>query len=102
MIRRTPTMIPMSDDDVQEIRDRVAEQRAQFEAKQQKIAAVQKAVDEGNEHSIPILKSIIATARDERHKRLGIPVPGPSTSGSTSTSFKWFLKLIARQVLVDI
>jgi hypothetical protein len=95
-------MIPMSDDDVQEIRDRVAEQRAQFEAKQKKIAAVQKAVDERNEHSIPILKSIIASARDERHKRLGIPGPGPSTSGSTSTYSKEFFRLITRQVLVDM
>jgi len=76
-------MIPMSDDDVQEIRDRVAEQKAQFEAKQKKMAAIKKAVDERNldEHNIPGLKHIVATAREERHKRLGIPGPGPSALG---------------------
>jgi hypothetical protein len=87
MIRRTPTMIPMSDSDVQEIRDRVAEQKAQFEAKQKKLTALKKGIEEGklNEHNIPALKQLVATARDERHKRLGIPEPGPSTSGTTYT-----------------
>jgi len=85
MIRRTPTMIPMSDDDVQEIRERVAEQKAQFEAKQKKMSALKKAVDEHNlnEHNMPMLKNILATTRDERHKRLGIPGPGPGASGSS-------------------
>lgn len=80
-------MIPMSDDDVQEIRDRVAEQKAQFEAKQKKMMAMKKAIDERNfnEHNIPGLKHVLATTREDRHKRLGIPGPGPSTSGLNST-----------------
>jgi hypothetical protein len=45
MIRRNPTLVPMSDFDVQDIRDLVAFQKAEHTAKTRALALVKKALD---------------------------------------------------------
>lgn len=95
MIRRTPTMIPMSDADVQEIRDLVVDQKSRFEAKQKTLLAMKKVAEHpiqpNDPETLPWFHLLVA----ERNRRLGIPapstgipgpstgIPGPSTSGSS-------------------
>ena len=87
MIRRIPTMIPMSDADVQEIRDLVAEQKAHFDAKQKIIFKTKLFAEARNQGGDPDpegtqwLKQLA-----DRHRRLGIPsTTGPRTSGLIET-----------------
>ncbi|KAG2079219.1 hypothetical protein BDR04DRAFT_1086373 [Suillus decipiens] len=95
MIRRTPTMIPMSDADVQEIRDLVIDQKSRFEAKQKTLLAMKKVAEHpiqpNDPETLPWFQLLVA----ERNRRLGIPAPstgihgpstgisGPSISGSS-------------------
>jgi len=87
MIRREPTMIPMSDSDVQDVRDLVATQTVENERKQQimnqmRIMAERPLTDE----EIPILMQVARQEKDrlERERRLGID-PGTS-AGQTDVS----------------
>lgn len=87
MIRREPTMIPMSDSDVQDVRDLVATQTAEYDRKQQimnqmKIMAERPLTDE----ELPILMRVARQEKDrlERERRLGIE-PGTS-AGQTDVS----------------
>ena len=86
MIRREPTMIPMSDSDVQDVRDLVATQTADYERKQQimnqmKIMAERPLADE-----LPILMQIARQEKEklEREMRLGME-PGTSAGQKLGT-----------------
>jgi len=87
MIRREPTMIPMSDSDVQDVRDLVATQTADYARKQQlmnqmKIMAERPLTDE----EVPILMHVARQEKDrlERERRLGME-PGTSTGQTIGT-----------------
>jgi hypothetical protein len=87
MIRREPTMIPMSAADVQDVRDLVAAQTAEYDRKQllmnhMKIMAQQPLTDE----EVPILMHAARQEKDrlERERRLGME-PGTS-AGQTDAS----------------
>ncbi|KAG2119902.1 uncharacterized protein F5147DRAFT_767364 [Suillus discolor] len=84
MIRRTPTMIPMSDADVQEIRDLVADQKSRFEAKQKTLLAMKKVAEHpiqpNDPETLPWFQLLVA----ERNRRLGIPAPSTGIHGSTA------------------
>lgn len=87
MIRREPTMIPMSDSDVQDVRDLVAIQTAEYERKQQlmnqmKIMAERPLTDE----EVPILMHVARHEKDrlERERRLGMEPAGQTTDASIS------------------
>jgi len=89
MLRRSPTMIPMNDSDVQEIRELVAQQKAQFEQKQRTLFRMKKFAEHQFSDEDPQAAAFLnmvsertkARERDkeERNKRLGIP-PGQSSS----------------------
>ncbi|KAL4080240.1 hypothetical protein V8B97DRAFT_2002703 [Scleroderma yunnanense] len=89
MLRRPPTMIPMNDSDVQEIRELVAQQKAQFEQKQRTLLQMKKiaerpfTADDPQAVAFLRLMSERAKARErekeERNRRLGIP-PGQGSS----------------------
>ncbi|KAH7911998.1 hypothetical protein BJ138DRAFT_1149415 [Hygrophoropsis aurantiaca] len=88
MIRRTPTMIPMSDADVQDIRTLVAQQKQAYETKQKALFNLKKVAErphhEDDLQSLMVIKQLEAhREREEKHKRLGIP-PAQSGSGSSS------------------
>jgi len=87
MIRREPTMIPMSDSDVQDVRDLVAAQKAEYDRKQQlmnqmKIMAERPLTDE----EVPILMHVARQEKDrlERERRLGME-PGTSAGQTLGT-----------------
>jgi len=86
MIRRNPTLIPMSDSDVQDIRDIVARQKAEAYALQQAILRMKKIAEKPlDEEDIQMLLQLknTTTAR-EKEMRLGIqPGEGPLPSGSS-------------------
>jgi hypothetical protein len=80
-------MIPMSDSDVQDVRDLVAIQTAEYERKQQlmnqmKIMAERPLTDE----ELPILMHVARLEKDrlERERRLGME-PGTSASQTLGT-----------------
>ena len=89
MLRRPPTMIPMNDSDVQEIRELVAQQKAQFEQKQRTLLQMKKIAERpftaDDPQAAAFLKMMAERAKarerdkEERNKRLGIP-PGQSSS----------------------
>ena len=86
MIRRPPTMIPMTDADIQEIRALVAQQKAAHETRQKALLKMKKlseALDPVAEGSTTatLFRQLTDKVRehDERHRRLGIP-PGKSSS----------------------
>jgi hypothetical protein len=86
MIRREPTMIPMSDSDVQDVRDLVTTQTAEYERKQHimnqmKIMAERPLADE-----LPILMQIARQEKErlEREMRLGME-PGTSAGQTLGT-----------------
>ncbi|KAH7929836.1 hypothetical protein BV22DRAFT_1029015 [Leucogyrophana mollusca] len=89
MIRRTPTMIPMSDSDVQDIRTLVAEQNARYEKKQKTLLQLKKVAErpphEDDLQSLMLIKQLESEhVREEKHKRLGI-LPEQTASGSGSS-----------------
>ncbi|KAF9219629.1 hypothetical protein BS17DRAFT_789091 [Gyrodon lividus] len=81
MIRRPPTMIPMNDADVQDIRELVAHQKAQYDQKQKTLLHMQKIAErplaEDDPAAMAFLRQLSdrAREREERNKRLGI-LPG--------------------------
>ncbi|KAG8213564.1 hypothetical protein J3R82DRAFT_10219 [Butyriboletus roseoflavus] len=86
MIRRPPTMIPMTDEDIQDVRALVAQQKAGHETRQKvllrmkKLAELSDPIAEASA-TATLFRQLTDRAReqDERHKRLGIP-PGKSSS----------------------
>jgi hypothetical protein len=78
MIRRNPTLIPMSDSDVQDVRDLVAKQKVDGERKQRAVARMKALADtplkDMDMHVFNQLKELL-----EREKRLGMQ-KGASTS----------------------
>ncbi|KAG6831686.1 hypothetical protein H0H92_008329 [Tricholoma furcatifolium] len=78
MIRRTPTLIPLGDFDVQDARDMLANQKAeaaqheQFAAKLKRIAQ-NPGMEKEDYEVMDYLK--LAAARQEKAKRLGL-IPG--------------------------
>jgi hypothetical protein len=81
MIRRNPTLIPMDDLDVQDVRDLVAQQKQDRERQQRAMARVKEQSDKPLEDMDPILFNYIKDVVD-RQKRLGIqePLKGPSST----------------------
>lgn len=75
-------MIPMSDADVQEIRDLVADQKSRFEAKQKTLLAMKKVAEHpiqpNDPETLPWFQLLVA----ERNRRLGIPTPSTGIRGS--------------------
>lgn len=82
MIRREPTMIPMSDSDVQDVRDLVAGQMADYE-KTQQILNKMKAMAERPPGDEDVPAFLQQKDRSEKDKRLGIQ---PGTSASVSAN----------------
>jgi hypothetical protein len=88
MIRRNPTLIPMSDLDVQDVRDLVAKQKEEVLATQKTMQIMKRVaerpLDQGDVQMFLQLKDFV-TARKEKEKerevRLGLQ-PGPSGSAS--------------------
>jgi hypothetical protein len=81
MIRRTPTLIPLNDSDVEDVRNMVAKQKADGERKQRAMARMkevaERPLEAGDARVLRQLKDIV----QERNARLGIQ-KGASTSGS--------------------
>jgi|ERR1700722_17708431 len=86
MIRRSPTLIPMTDVDVQDVRDLVAKQRADTQAHHKAMARMkrlaEKQVDEEDVQWFAQLKDVVSgiKASREREARLAKAQPGPSTA----------------------
>ncbi|KAG6867861.1 hypothetical protein C0993_010087 [Termitomyces sp. T159_Od127] len=75
MIRRTPTLIPMGDFDVQDARDLFAKQKAEIVQQQQLLAKMKRIaqnpnMDREDYEVMDFLKT--AVARQEKAKRLGL------------------------------
>lgn len=85
MIRRPPTMIPMTDADIQDIRALVAQQKAAHETRQKVLLKMKKLTEVpdpvAEDSTATLFRQLTDKVRehDERHKRLGIP-PGKSSS----------------------
>ncbi|KIM91922.1 hypothetical protein PILCRDRAFT_809914 [Piloderma croceum F 1598] len=83
MIRREPTMIPMSDSDVQDVRDLVATQTAEYERKQQimnqmKIMAERPLADE-----LPILMQIARQEKEREMREMRLGMEPETSAGQT-------------------
>ncbi|KIL65953.1 hypothetical protein M378DRAFT_41566, partial [Amanita muscaria Koide BX008] len=76
MIRRSPTLIQMSDSDVQDIRDMVAEQREELLRQQQELAEVKQATEHPDtvKMDTDLLERYKAAEakQQERNRRLGL------------------------------
>jgi hypothetical protein len=72
MIRRNPTLIPMNDSDVEDVRAMVAKQKVDAERKQRAMARMkevaERPIEAGDERMLRQLKDIV----QERNARLGI------------------------------
>lgn len=84
MIRREPTMIPMSDSDVQDVRDLVATQTADYERKQQlmnqmKIMAERPLTDD----EIPMLLQVARQEKDRLEREIRLGMEAGTSSGRT-------------------
>lgn len=88
-------MIPMSDSDVQEIRELVAEQKTLYEQKQKTLLQMKKVAERpftiDDPQAVAFLRMMSEREKtrerekDERNKRLGIP-PGQSQAGGQDSS----------------
>lgn len=86
MIRRNPTLIPMSDLDVQDVRDMVAKQRSELQNQQQLMAKIKRLAEDPNmsKDDIDMFEQLKeAVARTEKAKRLGLE-PGMLIENPTS------------------
>lgn len=86
MIRRPPTMIPMTDADIQDVRALVAQQKAAHDARQKVLLKMKKLTElpdpvADDPTTATLFRQLTDKVRehDERHRRLGIP-PGKSSS----------------------
>lgn len=81
MIRRTPTLIPMGDFDVQDVRDKLAKQKAEAVQHQQLIAKIKRIAENPNmeKEDYEVMEHLkIVAARQEKARRLGLQ-PGMFT-----------------------
>jgi len=81
MIRRNPTLIPMSDSDVQDVRDMVAKQKAEDNALHNAILRMKKIQEKPlDEEDVQMLLQLedVFNARREKSIRLGMQPEGPS------------------------
>ena len=82
MIRRNPTMIPMNDTDVQDVRQLVARQKADGERKQRAMLKMkemaERPTNKEDEQVFKSLKEMIA----ERNARLGVQDGAGSSSSA--------------------
>ena len=93
MIRRTPTLIPMGDFDVQDARDLLAKQKAEAAQHQQLVAKMKRIaqnpnMDKEDYEVMDFLKT--ALARQEKARRLGLQ---PGRSYSLFTAFLYLKRL---------
>lgn len=75
MIRRNPTLIHMSDQDVQDVRDMVTKQRSDLQNQQQLMAKIKRLAENPNmsKEDIEMLERLKdVMARSEKAKRLGL------------------------------
>ena len=85
MIRRSPTMIPMTDSDIQDIRALVAQQKTTHDARQKMLKMKRITQPEAVAQDAAATSALFPQLEDrlrehdERNRRLGIP-PGKSTS----------------------
>jgi len=100
MIRRNPTLIPMSDLDVQDVRDLVARQKADTHTQHKAMAKMkrmaEKPLDEEDIQLFAQLKDVVTglKALREKEARLGVVAAqsqsqagaGPSSSAGESSS----------------
>ncbi|KAF8813806.1 hypothetical protein BYT27DRAFT_7083278 [Phlegmacium glaucopus] len=79
MIRRNPTLIPMSDLDVQDVRDMVAKQRSDLQSRQQLIAKMKRLAESPNmsKDDMAMFEQLKEAIAREKVKRLGLE-PGMS------------------------
>lgn len=89
MIRREPTMIPMSDSDVQDVRDLVAGQILEYEKVQQMMKQMKRMAERPlADEEVPMLMHVAQrhTERLERERRLGIQPSGGKTLGTEASA----------------
>ena len=86
MIRRSPTMIPMTDADIQDVRDLVSKQKTLHETRQKVLLKMKKLTElpdpvAQETATASMFRQLTEKVRehDERHRRLGI-LPGKSSS----------------------
>ncbi|KAF5380494.1 hypothetical protein D9615_004571 [Tricholomella constricta] len=75
MIRRTPTLIPMGDFDVQDVRDLLAKQKAEAAQQQQLMTKIKRIAQNPNmeKEDWEVMEQLkAAAARQEKARRLGL------------------------------
>jgi len=75
MIRRAPTLIPMGDFDVQDVRDILAKQKAEAAQHQQLMLKIKRIAENPNmeKEDYEVMEQLkAAAARQEKAKRLGL------------------------------
>ncbi|KAF4621046.1 hypothetical protein D9613_000424 [Agrocybe pediades] len=82
MIRRNPTLIPLSDSDVQDVRDMVAKQKADMLSRQQLVVKMRRLAENPNmtKDDFDMLDQLGEFLRSDKNKRLGLE---PESSKST-------------------
>ncbi|KAF8973113.1 hypothetical protein BDZ97DRAFT_653973 [Flammula alnicola] len=84
MIRRNPTLIPMTDLDVQDVRDMVAKQKAELQNHQQLMVKMKRLADNPNmtKEDMEMFEQMKASiaARNEKAKRLGLDAESSKSS----------------------
>ncbi|RDB25291.1 hypothetical protein Hypma_007724 [Hypsizygus marmoreus] len=96
MIRRTPTLIPMSDFDVQDVRDLLARQKAEHAQHQLLMAKIKRIAENPNmeKEDFEVMEQFkAAAARQEKARRLGLQpgtllsyyVPSVTNDGAESS-----------------
>jgi hypothetical protein len=79
MIRRNPTLIPMNDSDVEDVRAMVAKQKAEAERKHRAMARMKEMAERPTEVADePVLRQLKDIVQ-ERNVRLGIQKGGSSS-----------------------
>jgi hypothetical protein len=79
MIRRNPTLIPMSDYDAQDIRDMLAKQKSEVLQQQQLVLKMKRIAENPTmqKEDLEIMEQFkVAAARYEKAKRLGLEPQG--------------------------
>jgi len=90
MIRRNPTLIPMTDMDVQDVRDMVAKQKAGLQSHQQLMVKMKRLADNPSmsKEDMEMFEQMKeAMARSEKAKRLGLEPGQFPTSHSFGDMF---------------
>ncbi|TFK44385.1 hypothetical protein BDQ12DRAFT_672887 [Crucibulum laeve] len=84
MIRRTPTLVPMSDLDVQDIRDMIAKQKASALSHQQLVVKMKRLAENPNmeQEDIDMLAQISKRHQEDKEKARRIGLPDAESSRS--------------------